>query len=483
MEKLHDHVRSEGHAVLTPHTPARPSTEPSRVDLSRRGLGRLALGGALTGGLAGAGVVGLARPASAELRIDITQGRVEPLPVAISDFKGQGIEPTRIGREIAGIIRADLERSGLFAPIDQNAFIQTDLEFDAVPRFGDWRLINAQALVHGRVTEIGNRQVRVDFRLWDVFAEQYMTGTTLTVIPESLRRAAHIIADMIYKRITGEDGYFDSRIVYIAEEGAQNRRRKRMAIMDQDGANHQFLTDFGTLVLTPRFSPTHQEITYLAYYNNKPRVYIFNLDTGQQEVLGDFPGMTFAPRFSPDGNQVIMSLARDGITDLYRMDLRTRRVTRLTNSPSIDTSPSFSPDGTQVVFNSDRGGSQQLYLMDANGAGVRRISFGQGRYATPVWSPRGDLIAFTKITGGEFHIGVMRVDGSGERLLSSGFLVEAPSWAPNGRVLVFFKQQRTDKSGRGGESKLYTIDLTGYNEREMVTPLDASDPAWSPLLR
>jgi TolB protein len=474
MEKLHHHLRSEGHAVVTAGIPARPVST-----VSRRGLGRLALGGALAGGLIGA----LPGRAAAELRIDITQGRVEPLPVAISDFKGQGSEPERVGREIASIIRADLERSGLFAPIDQNAFIQTDLAFDAVPRFGDWRLINAQALVHGQVTELGQGQVRVEFRLWDVFAEQYMTGTTLTVIPESLRRAAHIIADMIYKRITGEDGYFDSRMVYIAESGPQNRRRKQLAIMDQDGANHKFLTDGGTLVLTPRFSPTHQEITYLAYYNNKPRVYIFNLDTGQQEVLGDFPGMTFAPRFSPDGNQVIMSLARDGVTDIYNMDLRTRRVARLTNTQAIDTSPSFSPDGMRVVFNSDRGGAQQLYVMEANGANVRRISFGQGRYATPVWSPRGDLIAFTKIAGGEFHIGVMRVDGSGERLLANGFLVEAPSWSPNGRVLVYFKQQRTDSSGRGGESKLYTIDLTGYNEREVVTPLDASDPAWSPLLR
>jgi TolB protein len=478
MEKLYDHLRPEGHVVLTANTPARPV-----ATVSRRDMGRLALGGALAGGLAAGTVGGFAKPAAAELRIDITQGRVEPLPVAIADFKGEGIEPTRIGREIAGIIRADLERSGLFKPIDQNAFIQTDLQFDVVPRFGDWRLINAQALVHGRVTEIGQGQVRVEFRLWDVFAEQYMTGTTLTVIPESLRRAAHIIADLIYKRLTGEDGYFDSRIVYIAESGAQNRRKKQLAIMDQDGANHKFLTDGGTLVLTPRFSPTHQEITYLAYYNNKPRVYIFNLDTGQQEVLGDFPGMTFAPRFSPDGNQVIMSLARDGVTDVYRMDLRTRRVTRLTNSASIDTSPSFSPDGTQVAFNSDRGGAQQLYVMDSNGGGVKRISFGQGQYATPVWSPRGDLIAFTKIAGGQFHIGVMRVDGSGERLISSGYLVEAPSWAPNGRVLVYFKQQRTDSAGRGGETKLFTIDLTGYNEREVVTPLDASDPAWSPLLR
>jgi TolB protein len=430
-----------------------------------------------------AGLFGAAGPARGELRIDITQGRVDPIPVAVADFRGEGVEATRVGRLVRDIISANLERSGLFAPIDPRAFIQGDMAFDTAPRFGDWRQINAQALIHGRVSITPANRYRVEYRLWDVFAEQYMTGTSLTAIEESLRRAAHIISDMIYKRITGEDGYFDTRIVYISERGPQNRREKRLAIMDQDGANHKFLTAGNTLVLTPRFSPTVQEITYLAYYQNRPRVYLFNLDTSQYEVLGDFPGMTFAPRFSPDGNRVIMSLAKDGVTDIYTMDLRTRRVAQLTQNRAIDTSPTYSPDGSTVVFNSDRGGTQQLYTMGADGSNVRRISFGNGRYATPVWSPRGDLIAFTKMTGGRFHIGVMRPDGSGERLLTEGYLVEAPSWSPNGRVLVYFKQEPTDRSGRGGSTKLYTIDLTGYNERELITPEDASDPAWSPLLR
>lgn len=456
------------------------AAERVRPEVSRRMFARLAGGGAVIGALAGLGAVG---PAKAELRIDITQGRVDPLPVAIEDFKGAESETTKIGTEVSGIIRANLERSGLFKMIDQAAFVQTDIVFDGVPRFGDWRIINAQALVHGRVSTLGDGQYRIEYRLWDVFGEQYMAGTALTAIPESIRRAAHIISDMIYKRITGEDGYFDTRIVYIAESGPANRRRKQLAIMDQDGANHKFLTDGNTLVLTPRFSPTLQEITYLAYYNNRPRVYIFNLDTGQQEVLGDFPGMTFAPRFSPDGNKVIMSMARNGVTDIYTMDLRTRQVRRLTDTQAIDTSATFSPDAQRVVFNSDRGGSQQLYTMNADGSNVQRISFGDGRYATPVWSPRGDLIAFTRIFGGRFQIGVMRPDGSGERLLTEGFSVEGPSWSPNGRVLIYFKEQPTDRNGQGGGAKLHSIDVTGYNEREVVTPLDASDPAWSPLIR
>jgi TolB protein len=420
-------------------------------------------------------------PARAELRVDITKGVPEPLPIAINNFYGATPEIAQTGRDLAAVISADLERSGLFRPIDQRAFIQSVDSLQGGPRFGDWRLINAQALVHGAIETQADGRLRVEFRLYDVFAEQQMTGLAYFTTPSNWRRVAHIISDAIYKRLTGEGGYFDTRIVYVAETGPQNRRIKRLAIMDQDGENHRYLTDGSNLVLTPRFSPTTQEITYLSYSSKTPRVYLFNLNTGQQEVLGDFPGMTFAPRFSPDGNQVIMSMAQNGNSDIYLMDLRTRRVTQLTNNPAIDTSPSFSPDSKQIVFNSDRGGSQQLYVMDADGSNVRRISFNQGRYATPVWSPRGDLIAFTRISEGRFYIGVMKPDGSGERMLADGFLVESPTWAPNGRTLSFFRQSPANDRGEFS-SKIYTIDLTGFNEREVLTPIDGSDPAWSPLI-
>jgi TolB protein len=321
----------------------------------------------------------------------------------------------------------------------------------------------------------------VNFRLWDVFGAQSMTGLRMSAGLSSWRRVAHKVADAIYERITGEVGYFDTRLVFISESGPRDQQVKRLSIMDQDGANHKFLTQGETLVLTPRFSPTRQEITYLAYYDGRPRVYLFNIDTGEQELLGDFPGMTFSPRFTPDGNSVVMSLAERGNTDIFLMALRTRQSVRLTRHPSIDTHPSYSPDGRQIVFESDRSGNQQLYVMDANGGGQNRISFGNGRYGTPVWSPRGDLIAFTKIADGQFHIGVMRPDGSRERILTSGFLVEGPTWSPNGRVLMFFRQQRSDRFGRGGGSQLYSIDLTGFNEREVQTPVQASDPAWAPV--
>lgn len=421
-------------------------------------------------------------PARAAVEIDITRGNFKPVPIAISDLDGDNPQALKVGQDVARVIRANLERSGLFKPVDPRAHIQTPAAMRVQPRFGDWRVLNVDALVNGRIELQADGRLRGEFRLWDVAAEQQMTGLALFTTPDNWRRLAHLISDAIYKRVTGEDGYFDTRIVYVAESGPPNRRVKRLAIMDQDGENHRFLTDGRFLVLTPRFSPSQQEITYLSYYNDRPRVYLFNIDTGQQELVGDFPGMTFAPRFSPDGNRVIMSLAADGNSDIYMMDLRTRQRQRLTSDSAIDTSPSFSPDGKRITFNSDRGGSKQLYTMNADGSDQRRISFSQGRYATPVWSPRGDLIAFTKEGGGQFSIGVMRPDGSGERILSTSSLVqEAPTWAPNGRVLMFYREAPSDARGRGQRVRLISIDLTGYNEREIPTPIDASDPAWSPL--
>lgn len=421
-------------------------------------------------------------PAQAEVRVDITRGVVEPIPIAIPAFYGAGGNESQFGRDIAKVVTADLVRSGLFSAVDPQSFIQDRDSLLVAPRFADWRVLNTQALVVGRIEAQADGRLKVEFRLWDVFGEQQMTGLAYFTIPNNWRRVAHIISDAIYKRITGEDGYFDTRIVYVAESGPGTARVKRLAIMDQDGENHRILSDGRALVLTPRFSPTLQEITYMAYYNNRPRVYLFNIDSGRQEVLGDFDNMTFAPRFAPGGNKVIFSLSKGGNSDIYTMDLRSRRTTQLTNSPSINTGPSYSPEGDRIVFESDRGGSQQIYTMTASGGDVKRISFGDGRYATPVWSPRGDLIAFTKQHGGRFYIGVMRPDGTGERLLAEAYHVEGPTWAPNGRVLMYFKDLPAGPGGRNKRARLYSIDLTGYNEREVPTPMDASDPAWSPLI-
>ncbi len=418
-------------------------------------------------------------PAHAVLEVDITRGRVEPMPIAITSFLGATPKEQQFGADIAGVIAADLERSGLFRPLDPASFIERITDFNNSPRFGDWRIIKAQALVTGRVLVQGDGRLRAEFRLWDVFAQQQILGLQFVTSPRNWRRIGHMIADAIYKAVTGEDGYFDTRIVFIEESGPKNRRVKRLAVMDQDGFNLRRLTDGRTLVLTPRFSPNAQEITYISYAGGRPRVYLYNIETGQREIVGSFPNMSFAPRFSPDGQRIIMSLQEGGGSNIYEMDLRSRQLRRLTNTPAIDTAPSYSPDGRWVVFESDREGSQQLYVMPAGGGQARRISFGKGRYSTPVWSPRGDYIAFTKMYKGRFAIGVIRPDGSGERILTSGYHNEGPTWAPNGRVLMFFRESR----GPNGGPHLFTVDLTGYNERRVPTPGFASDPAWSPLLK
>lgn len=415
--------------------------------------------------------------AKAELRVDVNRGTTAPIPIAISNFVSSDASGQELATGVPGVITNDLASTGLFKPIDQRAFIQDAASMQQQIRFNEWKAINAQALVTGVISKAADGRTRVEYRLFDVFGQVQMTGMAYMTTPQNWRRIAHIISDDIYKRLTGEMGYFDSRVVYIAESGPPTQRVKRLAIMDQDGANHRFLTDGRNLVLTPRFSPSQQQITYLAYVGGKPRVYLYDLETGRQEILGDFPGMTFAPRFSPDGGKVVFSLSKNGNSDIHVMDLRTRRTQKLTDSPSINTSPSYSPDGRSIVFESDRGGTQQLYIMDGNGGTARRISFGDGRYANPVWSPRGDLIAFTKMHKGVFYIGVVRPDGTGERLITNAYHVEGPTWAPNGRVLAYFKESREG----GRSSKVYSIDLTGHNERQLKISGDGSDPAWSPL--
>jgi TolB protein len=413
-------------------------------------------------------------PARAALSVDVTQGNAQPLPIAIPDFVG---DPQ--GANIAGVVRADLERSGLFRPLDQKGFAEHITNINAVPNFASWRSITAQGLVTGQVTQQPDGRLRVDFRLWDVFGESQMLGLQFFTTPENWRRISHMVSDAIYERITGEKGYFDTRIVFISETGPALKRVKRLAIMDEDGANPIFLTRGDYMVLTPRFNPTAQMIAYMSYIGAKPRVYLFDIETGKQEMLGNFPNMTFSPRFSPDGNQVALTLETGGNSDIYVMDLRTRALRRLTTDPAIDTAPSFSPDGRQIAFESDRGGSQQIYVMNADGSGQRRISFGAGGNGTPVWSPRGDLIAFTRQKGAHFTLGVMRTDGSGERMITNGYHDEGPTWAPNGRVLMFTREAANDRGG----AQIWSIDVTGRNERRVLTPGSASDPAWSPLIQ
>jgi len=410
-------------------------------------------------------------PAMAQLRVDVTQGQVSPLPIALPDFAGSALGP-----EFTSVIRSDLERSGLFKVIEPAAYLQTGMDVNVTPKFADWRIVTAEALVVGRLVNEEGR-LRAEFRLWDVPGESQMMGLQLGSTPENSRRLAHKVADAIYERLTGESGYFDTRVVFVAEGGGKTTRTKRLAIMDQDGANPSFLSGGGAdLILNPRFSPNSQQIVYSVLEPRGLRVYLFDIETGRREAISGGPGMMYAPRFSPDGGSLAFSLDADGNSEVYTKNLRSGSIRRLTNSPGIDTSPSFSPDGSKIAFTSDRGGASQIYVMAASGGGASRISFGSGQYSTPVWSPNGDLIAFTKQGGGRFRIGVMKPDGSGERILSESYFEEGPTWAPSGRALMFYRETP------GGSSSLWSVDVSGRNLRRVPTPGPASDPAWSPKM-
>ena len=419
------------------------------------------------------------RPVAALIEIDVTRGTIQPLPIAVPAFITTSAD-VQLGADMTSVISSDLRGSGLFLPLDTTNVLPASIDANQVPNFSRWRAIEAEALVIGGIARQADGRLRAEFRLWDLAAGEQMAGQQFFTTPDNWRQLAHIIADAIYERLTGEKGYFDTRVVFIDETGPKDNRVKRLAIMDQDGFGVRYLTRGNDLVLTPRFSPSNQEITYMSYAGlEQPKVFLFNIETGQREHVDDFPGMTFAPRFAPGGQRVILSLQQQGNANIFVMDLRSRRTTRLTDSAAIDTSPSYSPDGSRIVFESDRGGSQQLYVMGADGSNPQRITFGQGSsYSTPVWSPRGDLIAFTRRSGGQFGIGVIKPDGTGERILTESFHNEGPTWAPNGRVLMFFR----DTPGANGGPRLWTIDLSGYNERRVPTPSFASDPAWSPLI-
>ncbi|WP_270728054.1 Tol-Pal system beta propeller repeat protein TolB [Shimia sp. Alg240-R146] len=415
---------------------------------------------------------------SGPLRIEITDGVIEPLPYAVPNFVAETPGSNQISKDMARVIAADLNGTGLFREIPAKAHISTITHFGNPVQFSDWKAINAQALITGGVSVSGN-ELEVKFRVFDVFAGQELgNGLRFKGTTDGWRRMAHKVADAVYGRITGEGGYFDSRVVFVSESGPKNDRKKRLAVMDYDGANLQYLTDSKDIVLAPRFSPTGDQVLYTSYETGFPQVYVLNVGSAQRRVLSNQSGtMSFAPRFSPDGKSVVMSVTDGGNTDLYKMDIGSGKRTRLSQSPSIETAPSYSPDGSQIVFESDRSGTQQLYVMSANGGEAKRISFGQGRYGTPVWSPRGDLVAFTKQNKGRFHIGVMRTDGSEERLLTASFLDEGPTWAPNGRVIMFTRETR----GADGASALYSVDVSGRNLKRVEIGGGGSDPSWSPL--
>ncbi|ASM73000.1 MULTISPECIES: Tol-Pal system beta propeller repeat protein TolB [Roseobacteraceae] len=412
------------------------------------------------------------------LRIVIDEGVIEPLPFAVPAFVPENGESAQMGQQLAQLVAADLIGTGLFREVPASAYISGVSDFNAAIQYADWKAVNAQALVTGAVAVSGD-QLTVKFRLYDVFSGAELgNGLQFAGTTAGWRRMGHKVADAVYSRITGESGYFDSRVVFVSETGGKADRQKRLAVMDYDGANVQYLTGSESIVLAPRFSKSGDRVLYTSYETGFPRIFVLDVGSVQRRVLESQEGtMSFAPRFHPNGQTVVYSLSQGANTDIYTLDINSGQSTRLTSAPSIETAPSYSPDGSQIVFESDRSGAPQLYVMSASGGEPTRISFGEGRYGTPVWSPRGDLVAFTKQSKGRFHIGVMRLDGSEERLLTASFLDEGPTWAPNGRVIMFTRETQ----GESGRSTLYSVDITGRNLRPVRTPEGGSDPSWGPL--
>ncbi len=421
--------------------------------------------------------------------INIERATIDPVPIAINMFDTNNIDTNIIAKNIVSVISNDLKISGLFRPISSSSFIEQKFGIKHQPLFAAWKQINANLIVNGEVISINKDKIRVSFILWDIMLMKDIYGEVLETSTNLWRRVAHKISDKIYEKITGDQGYFDTKVTYVAESGPYLKRVKRIAIMDYDGANHQYLTNGKALALTPRLSPKSDKLMYVSYLGKKPKIYIRDLKTGREKIMGDLPFMSFAPRFSPDGSKAIMSIAKNGSTHIFEMDLNNMKLTQLTNGIAINTSPSYSPDGMKLVFNSDRSGSRQLYIMNRDGSNVERISFSSGYYTSPVWSPNGDYIAFTKMTRTEgFTIGIMRIDknnqsvvSGGERMIARGYLVEGPVWAPNGRIIMFAKSFKLQGKTQG-ISSIYSIDINGYNERMLKTPSDASDPEWSMTL-
>ena len=421
--------------------------------------------------------------ASAPIEVDVVGGISAPTPIAIPVMPTPADTPTAaggtaaLGRQVAEVIAADLRNSGLFTPLDPSKLGLISNEQVAAPDFGLWGTTGASALVQGFVRANADGSITIGCYLYDVVTKTELTHQGYNFAPRDWRRAAHKCADTAYARLTGEGPYFDSRIVYISEAGPKARRIKRLALMDQDGANHHFLTNGQNIALTPRFAPNQQSIVYMSYAGDRGRIYIYELGSGRQRLVVDNANLTFAPRISPNGQYVLFSMSIAGNANIYRVPVSGGEPQRLTSTTGISTGGSYSPDGSKIVFESDRSGAQQLYMMNADGSDQHRISFGDGRYATPAWSPRGDSIAFTKMGGGKFRVGIMSPGGGNEKILTDAWGDEGPSWSPNGRVLSFSRLERGS-----GRSEIWSVDLTGANERHILTPLDGSDPAWGPLL-
>lgn len=416
---------------------------------------------------------------SALLKVQVNRGIFSPIPIAVTDFVSDNSE---LGKNISQVIANDLGSSGLFRTVPKDAYIQDCESLNKVVRFPDWRLIKVDGLVYGDVKESGG-QITVTFKLVDVFSEKQMLALQMQSSKSDWRKLAHMISNTIYERLTGEKGYFTTKVAYVSETGRADQRVKRLAIMDYDGENHRYLTTGRTFVMTPRFSPDGNKIAYFTIINHQGNVYIYDINNHTTELLGRFKGMSYAPRFSADGKFILFSVAEGMTSHIFEMDLKTRTKRQLTKVPALNTSPYYSPDGSKIAFVSDRSGTPQIYIMERSGEfggeSAKRITYGQGRYYTPVFSPNGQHLAFTKTYMGTFYVGVLKPDGTSERTLAQGFFVEAPTWSPNSQMVMYTRRTQINPNTKSEVARVYSVHVSGFNEREILTPQDATDPEWS----
>lgn len=410
--------------------------------------------------------------------IYISKGVNKLMPVAINRFVSSAADQKLLD-DVLNVIRSDLQHCGFFKIVPQDAFIDQIIGVENRPHFASWRQINTNLLLNGQIQRNGSSELVIKIILWDTVNEKSIFAQNFTSSTQLWRKLAHTISDKIYESVTGDPGYFGTRIFYISEIATGIRVSKRLAVIDYDGQNNQFLTNGKHLVLTPSISPNAQYLLYVSYERRVPKIFIRDLKTSRSSLLGNVNAMSFSPKFSPDGSKVIFSMAKNGVTDIFIMDLQTNTINKITSGISINTSPTYSPDSQTIYFNSDRSGSGQIYSMNADGSNIKRISFGEGNYSAPSCSPNGKYIVFTKkVRNQEFTLGVMKIDGSDERIITSGYLVEGATWSPNSRIISFARTTAPYRNTKSS-TKLYTIDISGYNERLVPTLYDASDPEWS----
>jgi TolB protein len=412
------------------------------------------------------------RPAWSALTIEITQGTEGAIPIAVVPFGWSGA-PGSAPENISAIISADLNRSGRFEALPDSDLVAHPTEGSQV-QFQNWRMVNVDNLVIGKISESG-QQYSVQFQLFDVFRGNQLAGYSFNVGRQELRRVAHHISDLIYEKLTGERGAFNTQIAYVTTSGSTANKTYTLLVADSDGYNPQTILTSKEPLMSPSWSPDASQLAYVSFENKTAQIYVQELRTGTRRKLASFKGINGAPSWSPDGRSLAVTLSRDGNPEIYTMDLKSNTLKRITNSAGIDTEPVWTPDGGSIIFTSDRGGSAQLYRVPASGGQARRITF-EGNYnAGADISPDGRKIAMVHGTGGGYRIAVQDLASGNLRVLTDGRLDESPSFSPNGSMIIY-------ATTAGNREVLAAVSVDGsFRQRLSLQAGNVREPVWSPF--